>query len=145
MDTEQIAYMLEAHDVRATSNRILVMRALLDSDRPLCLADLEERLQTLEKSSVSRVLSQLASHGLIHALEDGRGITRYELCHGDHTRELPEQDDSEDLHVHFYCERCRRVFCFPALPVPPVHLPARFTVLSANYMLKGICPDCDRQ
>ena len=112
MDTEQIAYMLEAHGVRATSNRILVMRALLDSDRPLCLADLEERLQTLEKSSVSRVLSQPAS---------------------------------QDLHVHFYCERCRRVFCFPALPVPPVHLPARFTVLSANYMLKGICPDCDRQ
>lgn len=135
-------HILEHAGIRPTSNRILVLRAILQSDRPLCLADLENQLQTLEKSSVSRVLNLLQTHGIIHTIEDGRGITRYETCRGDHCHDGDHTANGDDLHAHFYCERCHKVYCFHTIQTPQVTLPEGFTTLSINYMLKGICPDC---
>lgn len=48
----------------------------------------------------------------------------------------------DDLHVHFYCERCHRVYCFDSIATPVVDIPAGFAVRSINYMLKGVCPAC---
>lgn len=145
MEADKTIHMLEHAGIKPTSNRILVLRAILRSDMPLCLADLETELQTLEKSSVSRVLSLLQTHGVIHAIEDGRGITRYEPCCGDHCQGGDHKDNGSDLHAHFYCERCHRVYCFPTIQTPSVPLPEGFTTLSINYMLKGICPDCQNR
>lgn len=142
MEADKTIHILEEAGIKPTSNRILVLRAIQRSERPLCLADLENELQTLEKSSVSRVLTLLQAHGVIHAIEDGRGITRYETCCGDHAHDTGHNANDGDLHAHFYCERCHRVFCFPAIHTPQVPLPEGFTTLSINYMLKGICPDC---
>lgn len=147
MTTEE-EKILEGHGVKPTSNRILVLRALLGSERPLCLADLEYELQTLEKSSVQRVLTLLLEKGVIHTMEDGRGITRYEMCHGNHRHSMYEveedvkAEDADDMHAHFYCEKCKRVFCFPDIPAPLALLPAGFETRSVNYMLKGLCPEC---
>lgn len=136
-ETEEI---LERAGIKPTSNRILVLREILRSHRPLSLMDLDEILDTLDKSSISRVLSLLLEHGAIHAVEDGRGIVRYETCHGDHSHE-----SDNDMHAHFYCERCRKVYCFEDIPAPSVKLPAGFSSHSVNYMIKGICPGCRKK
>ncbi len=130
---------LTAAGIRPTSNRVLVLRAIMRSSGPQCLADLEAALQTLEKSSVSRVLNLLLEHGVIHAMEDGRGITRYEMCHGDHAA------GHDDLHPHFYCERCHRVVCLQGVEAPRIPVPDGYCVHSTNCMLKGLCPDCRRK
>ncbi len=137
MDIDQL---LSQAGIRPTANRILVMRQLIRSERPLSLTDLETRLDTLDKSSVFRVLTLLLEQGLVHGVEDGRGITRYEICHGDHH----QSGDDDDLHAHFYCEKCNKVFCFPQINTPHVNLPEGFSVNSINFMIKGICPDCQR-
>lgn len=140
---EDIEHILERAGIRPTSNRILVLRSLLRSTGPLCLADLESELQTVEKSSVSRVLALLLEKGVVHAIEDGRGIIRYEPCHGDHSHEvMSDNDDAGDLHAHFYCEVCRKVYCLSAVPTPRVSVPEGFEARSINYMIKGICPSC---
>lgn len=130
---------MEKAGIKPTSNRILVLRALLGSNSPQSLAELEENLQTLDKSSIHRVLSLFTENHIVHALEDGRGIVKFELCTGGETHGGPG-----DMHVHFYCEQCHKVYCFDHLPVPTVPLPEGFTARSVNYMLKGICPDCAR-
>ncbi len=134
-DIEQI---LSRAGIRPTSNRILVMRELIKSRRPMSMMDLESSIDTLDKSSVFRVLTTLLEQGLVHGIEDGRGITRYEICHGDHQRHKAD----DDLHAHFYCEKCNRVFCFPQINTPSVSMPEGFSVNSINFMIKGICPDC---
>lgn len=136
-ETEEI---LERAGIKPTSNRILVLREILRSGHPLSLMDLDEILDTLDKSSISRVLSILLEHGAIHAVEDGRGIVRYETCHGDHSHK-----SDNDMHAHFYCERCRKVYCFEDIPTPSVKLPAGFYSRSVNYMIKGICPGCRKK
>ena len=131
-ETEEI---LERAGIKPTSNRILVLREILRSGHPLSLMDLDEILDSLDKSSISRVLSILLEHGAIHAVEDGRGIVRYETSH----------ESDNDMHAHFYCERCRKVYCFEDIPTPSVKLPAGFYSRSVNYMIKGICPGCRKK
>ena len=134
--------------IRPTANRILVTRELLASESPLSLTELETRIDTLDKSSVFRVLTLLLEHEVVHGVEDGRGVTRYEICHADH--HVHEGDDhhhsylDSDLHAHFHCQKCNRMFCFPQINTPQVELPDGFSAHSINFMIKGICPDCQR-
>lgn len=139
-DTEQIAKILEENSVRPTANRVTVMRLLDRSERPLSLMEMEEILETLDKSSLFRTIVTLSEHGLVHALEDGRGITRYELC-TDHSSE-DEEHQHTDQHAHFYCEKCGRTLCLHNIPAPKVELSEGYEVHTVNYMIKGICPDC---
>ena len=118
-------------------NRIVVLRALATSARPLTLLELENRILTIDKSGIFRALTLFRDHHLVHTIDDGSGAMRYELCHSH------SQQEDDDLHVHFFCERCQRTFCLDGVAVPQVAVPPGFTVRSANYIVKGFCPDCD--
>lgn len=133
-------HILTAAGIKPTSNRITVLRELINSDHPQSLPELDDRLDTLEKSSIFRVLTTLLDHHVVHAIEDGRGIVNYELCH---SSEPTASDD--DLHPHFYCESCHQVYCFDTQPIPPVEIPDGFTAHTTNYMVKGICPKCNHK
>lgn len=130
---------LEKAGIRPTANRLLILRELLNSDSPLSLTDLECRIETIDKSGIFRALTLFLGHSVVHTVEDGGGGVRYEICHG--TNEC----SVEDMHVHFYCEQCHRVVCFEKIPIPFVELPAEYEVRKANYMLKGLCPDCRKR
>lgn len=133
MDAEAI---LEKAGIRPTSNRILVLNALLHSRDPKSLIELETELATLERSSIQRVLTLLASHDVVHLMEDGRGVTNYEVCHSESHCSI------DDMHPHFYCEKCRKVYCFEHISTPRIEIPDNFRIKSVNYMLKGVCPSC---
>ncbi len=136
---ESAEHLLLSAGVKPTSNRILVLREVMCSQHPVSLIELQERIGTIEKSSISRVLSLLLSSHIIHGFEDGRGIVNYELCHGH------DNQSRKETHVHFYCERCRKVYCFNTINTPLVDIPSEYEVNSINYMLKGICIECKKK
>jgi len=137
MKQEEYVQLLEAHGVKPTANRIVVARALATAGRPMTLGELEGRIVSIDKSGVFRALTLFREHRLVHAVEDGGGGgLRYELCHS----HSDEGDD--DLHVHFFCERCKCTYCLDAIPIPQVDLPPGFAPSTANFMLKGVCPHC---
>ena len=122
--------------MKPTANRIVVVKALEAAGRPMSLSELEYKILTIDKSGVFRALTLFKEHHLVHVIEDGGDGVRYELCHS-HDGEV-----DDDLHVHFYCERCRRTYCLEDIPIPEVALPAGFEMTSVNFMVKGICPQC---
>lgn len=128
---------MESHGIKPTAMRLLVYRELERARHPLSLKDLEERMVTAERSTIFRTLTLLHEHHLIHAIEDGSGAMKYELCHseGDCTSD-------EDQHPHFYCEQCRRTFCLHDTPLPHVPLPPGFHATATNLLIKGICAEC---
>ena len=128
--------LLEQHGVKPTANRLRIARALEEAGRPLSLMELEQRLDTIDKSNVFRALTAFREAHLVHVLEDTGDGVRYELCHSHH------DDEDDDVHVHFYCEKCHRTYCLEDTPIPPVSVPEGFDVQTVNYLLKGICPDC---
>lgn len=138
MDEETYVSLLEKHGVKPTANRIVVARALASSMQPQSLAELERRIETIDKSNIFRALTLFKEHHLVHAIEGGTDGIRYELCHShDH-----EHDD--DQHPHFFCEVCQQTYCLDYTEVPEIRLPEGFSAHSKNFIIKGICPHCHR-
>ena len=124
------------HGVKVTANRLLIAQALEEAGRPLSMTELEDRLETIDKSNVFRALTAFRDAHLVHVLEDTGDGVRYELCLSHH------EDEDDDVHVHFYCIKCHRTFCLHEVPVPPVTVPEEYVPESVSYLVKGICPAC---
>ena len=127
---------LAEHGVKATANRLMIARALADAHRPLTMTELEDLLETIDKSNVFRTLQLFREAHLVHALEDTGDGVRYEFCHSH------SEGHDDDLHVHFYCEKCHKTYCLEDKPVPTVDPPEGFFVESSSMLLRGICPSC---
>lgn len=127
---------LEARGVKPTSTRILVYRALAEHHHPMSLRELDDVLDTVDRSTIFRTLTLLLAHQVIHAIEDGSGMTKYEACEGH------DECSLDDQHTHFYCTSCHRTFCFHHLHVPVLPMPEGFEAQAINYIVKGICPNC---
>lgn len=127
---------LEAKGVKPTSNRILVMKELMNQSKPVNLAELETALDTMDRASIFRVLELFAEKDVVHVIEDGSRSVKYELC------KSYSHHSVSDQHVHFYCDKCKNIFCFESIKVPDINIPEGFTTRSVNYMIKGLCPKC---
>ena len=136
MDKKACEEKLLSHQVRPTANRELVLRLIAESDRAVSLSDIEAALETVDKSTIFRILNLFLEHHLLHAIEDGSGTMKYEVCSG------ADRCTISDMHIHFYCETCHRTFCFKHIHIPEICLPEGFAVNSINYMVKGVCPEC---
>ena len=139
MTSEDIASRLSGRGVKPTAMRILVYKTLMDCVRPVSLREIDDKMVTAERSTIFRTLTLLLQQGLIHAIEDGSGAVRYEVCHGhDHC-------SLDDQHAHFFCTVCQRTFCLHDVGIPHPMVPGGFHVTQVNYLLKGICPTCYRE
>lgn len=136
MEDTHLIELMETHGVKPTANRIVIARALAQAGRPMSMTELETVVETIDKSNVFRTLQAFRDARLVHVLEDTGDGVRYELCHSHN------DDGDDDVHVHFYCEKCHRTFCLEDTPVPPVCVPDGYDVATVSYLLKGICPDC---
>lgn len=140
MNQQECIQLLECHGIKPTANRMVVAKALMQMDSPMSLSELEYRILSIDRSSLFRVLTLFREHHLVHTIDDGSGGgVLYEMCHS----HGGETDD--DLHVHFYCERCHRLECLYEIPVPQVRMPDGYQAVSANYVIKGLCAECCRK
>lgn len=137
MDSNQIAEILTHKGVKPTANRILVAKALINSTRPVALAELTNDLKTVDKSSVYRTLCLFLEKDVVHSIDDGSGSLKYELC-------LHSEHSISDMHAHFYCTTCGNIFCLDDIAITPsqIALPEGFIAHSSNYVIKGLCKNC---
>ncbi len=135
MERQGYVERLERKKIRPTAVRILVLEALSLSPHALSLPDLERELETVDKSSIFRTLNLFHEYRLVHTIEDGSGILKYEVCH-------EEQCSVSDMHPHFFCVVCRKTYCFEQERIPEITLPKEFVQYEINYMIKGVCPAC---
>lgn len=129
-----VEHLMAEHGVKVTANRLLIARALEQAGRPLSMMELEERVESVDKSNVYRTLMAFKDVHLVHVLEGDP--VRYELCHSHH------EDHDDDLHVHFYCVKCHKTYCLEEIPVPHIQAPGGYQVQEESYLLRGLCPQC---
>lgn len=135
MDIEE---MISAAGMRPTPVRLLVARAIAQATCPVSSLDIERALETVDRSSISRTLVLFSEKGLVHSVDDGTGSVKYELC-----RHCGEEHD-RDLHPHFHCQNCGTTYCLEDTPIPVLELPGGFEARSANFVIKGLCPKCNK-
>ena len=128
---------IEEHGVRPSPVRVLVLRALESAGSPMTVQEIETVLQTVDRSSITRAMAVFQDAGLVHSISDGTAAVKYEICRASHER------DHSDEHVHFHCELCGRTICMPDISVPKVQLPEGFVSKKSNFVITGICADCN--
>lgn len=127
---------LEKREIKPTAMRLLILKSMMGFRRAFSLLDLENQLDTVDKSTIFRTITLFLGHHLIHCIDDGSGSLKYAVCSNECNCSV------NDLHTHFYCGKCHRTFCLKSIQVPVVQLPPGFSVQGINYVLKGLCADC---
>lgn len=125
-------------NIKPTAIRILILRTMLQKKQALSLHDMEDILETVDKSSISRTISLFLSHGLIHRIDDGSGSVKYAVCQHSCRCMI------DDMHIHFSCTKCKKTFCMQQIPAPIIPIPDGFEIQSVNYVIKGICISCKK-
>ncbi|NDW19608.1 transcriptional repressor [Dysgonomonas sp. 216] len=133
-----IIKLLEDRNVKPTSTRILILKAMIDFDRAFSLSDLEIKLETVDKSTISRTIHLFHENQLIHSFDDGSGSVKYSICNSDCNCDI------NDLHAHFYCNYCKKAFCLENISIPNFELSSTMQVESVNLVIKGYCGNCDK-
>lgn len=137
--TARVELMLKKAGIRSSAVRTLVMRSLLEAGRPMSTLEIEDKLQTVDRSSITRALGIFASHHIIHQISDGSGAMRYEICN-----DLSSVAHNDE-HAHFHCKRCGLTYCLSDMPISLPELPLGFSAEYISYVIHGTCPDCGRQ
>lgn len=126
---------LKEHGIRPTAVRLLILRSIMKMDGAFCLYDIEADIPSLDRSSIFRALRLFTEHHLLHEIDDGSGFCKYCLCRC-------EDQEHHLQHVHFSCTSCGKTFCITNQIIPQVSLPEGFEFAEAEYVIKGLCPDC---
>lgn len=129
---------LKLKNVKCTSVRIVVLQYLLGQKKAVSLKDIEAKLTYTDRSSIFRTLKTFEKNKVIHSIEDGSGMTKYAVCSEDCNC------DPEDLHFHFFCSNCSITFCLLDIPIPEIQLPEKFKMQQANFVIKGLCSNCNK-
>lgn len=129
---------LNAKSIKPTAMRELVLKVLSEQSVAISLADLEQKFEKVDKVTLYRTLKTFEENKLIHSIDDGTGSVKYALC-----RETCHCQP-EDLHVHFFCTRCKQTYCLTDIPVPSVLLPVDFILENINMVVKGVCSNCQK-
>ena len=134
----EVRALLKGQCMRATVQRLAVLVTLHKQKAPMTH---EEVMGTLgaglyDKASVWRVLSDLASVGIVRRMDLGDRVWRYELY--DSCRKVT------DDHPHFLCESCSEVTCLPPLQViaKDGSLPETLQRADFHIRISGTCGKC---
>jgi Fur family ferric uptake transcriptional regulator len=135
---KSIIKILEEKEIKPTSTRILILKAMQEFDRAFSLGDLENKLVSVDKSTISRVIHIFHEKQLIHNFDDGSGSVKYSLCKENCKCE------HDDFHMHFYCNYCKSAFCLENIAMPEFNLPYNMEIEGVNFVIKGYCGKCNK-
>lgn len=120
---------------RQTQSFKLVWDSFERTENALSVIDLvEEHKQTMNKTTVYRILNRLETEGKLHTFLGKNGLKWYAKCqgcnHGQH----------QDVHPHFQCNLCGSMECLSVtVAVPKI---SNHHIEQANMLLLGQCDKC---
>jgi Fur family ferric uptake transcriptional regulator len=131
---------LREKGLRATPARIAILVALGDANGPVSHQELTMKLSDLglDKSTIFRGLQDLTEVGLLHRLELGDHVWRYETIKEQGSHPIPGKE--EHLHPHLLCVDCGSIRCLSQSDISIELSPALGKVV--DVLVKGHCQHC---
>ncbi|UZT99195.1 transcriptional repressor [Chryseobacterium fluminis] len=121
---------------RNTQAKSEILSLLNDSDKALSHHMIQEKVGALcNRVTIYRVLERLEEEGLVHKFVNVDGVVNYAKCHG------CKEGGHLHNHVHFNCRKCHQVTCIEN-SVPQIKMPPQFIIEDYNFVISGICPNC---
>ncbi len=123
--------------IRVTSVRLLVYKTIYEEmHNAFSLQNVMEKLEYADSSSVFRALTLFADHHLLHTIDDGSGMQKYCVC---------RCGQFKCHHVHLTCTECHKTICLTDIHIPTVTLPEDYLIKEAEFVVKGVCPECQQK
>jgi Fur family transcriptional regulator, ferric uptake regulator len=106
---DEVRRLIRDKGLRSTPARLAILRRLFGAGQPMTHAQVADALapQGFDRATIYRNLVELADVGLLHRLELGDHVWRFEM--------RPEADAAGGEHTHFLCVDCGDVSCVPDL------------------------------
>ncbi|MBT9394877.1 transcriptional repressor [Hymenobacter sp. NST-14] len=135
---DRLAQTLSKHGLRQTPVRRAVLQVLSEATYALSGGEIEQLLPPdTDRITLYRTLKSFEESGLIHRVIDASDTIRFAAC----SIECSAQAHF-DNHVHFKCTACQHIFCLNQVAIPAVTLPAKFEARTRDYLLSGVCREC---
>ena len=136
MKLQEIEKILENKSIPITPMRQLVLSEFLKTNHSISLAELEEILETADRSTIYRTLKTFEKKGLIHSIQENN-TTQYLFCH-DHC----DEDNHHDYHLHFFCTECKNTVCLENINFQNVDFPKDYLIKELKFVANGVCKTC---
>lgn len=136
LEEKKTDVILEKRGVRPTPIRELVYTEMAETAEALSMTDLEDRLRTIDKSTISRTLHTFREAGIVHKVTDEFGVARYALSAHN------SRGEALECPAHFYCTHCTKICCLEGQTLPRLSLPKDFEAEEINIVVRGSCPEC---
>lgn len=135
--SKELENILIAKQISPTAMRLLVLEFLLKQKSAISLSDLEKEFGHSDRTTLYRTLKTFEEKGMIHNIKDGTESVKYAICEAD-----CKDGIHYDMHLHFYCTKCKELFCLPKTEMPQVNLPKNFQLEEVSLVARGICNTC---
>ena len=133
---QEMRQLLREKGLRATAPRIAILTFLAKLHKPASHQQIMTGLPIkTDKASVWRNLATLSEKGILHRMNLGDRVWRYEL--------IEHWEEQHGKHPHFKCDSCNIVYCLPnidwnAFP----SLPASLQGAELRLQVSGRCRIC---
>lgn len=131
----QAEQILIESDIRPTAIRILVLKEIIEYDHTFTLAEMEQRMGTLDRSTLFRTLMLFVERKVLHEIDNGSGSKLFCRCACTHKHQ-------HTPHAHFTCTSCNETFCIKEIDITSLPLPADYEVREISLVMKGLCAKC---
>ena len=121
--------------IRPTAIRQMVLKEITEYNHAFTLADMEQRLTTLDRSTLFRTLTLFVKHKLLHEADNGSGSKLYCPCEYKH-------EHHHKPHLHFICTACHETYCIKDIDLSILPKPEGYEVEEASLIMRGLCPKC---
>ena len=133
----QAREMLKSAKLYCTEPRMSILKAMINSDRPLDQNELAKLLSKnhFDKVTIYRTLECFLDAGLVHKAFLQKRAWFFELTH--HCSKI-------QCHPHFTCTKCGLTECLIDVPVPMVKgLKKGIVIHRQQTRLEGLCEKCN--
>lgn len=136
---KKVEQLLNNKNVRPTAMRVLVYQQLVEADMAISLTDIENNFDQADRTTLYRTIKTFENNGVVHAIEDGTGVTKYALCDA-----FCNAHHHKDLHLHFHCTICEETTCLTHYKIPKIILPKGYHAKDVNLTVTGVCDKCNK-
>jgi Fur family ferric uptake transcriptional regulator len=134
---DQAEQILTEAGIRPTAIRLMVLREIIAYDHTFTLAEMEQRMATIDRSTLFRTLMLFVERKVLHDIDNGSGSKLFCRCECTHRHH-------HTPHIHFTCTVCNETFCIKDIDLSALPVPADYEVEEVSLVMKGLCPKCKK-
>lgn len=137
MPSDEIQTILHKAGLKFTPGRAALIELLIHADQPLTQEEISQSLSGtgLNKVTIYRALESFLEAGLVHRLESGDRVWKFDYCGCGHRGHC---------HPHFICRSCGKIECMREIDLRGVNESKDgYLIEEQEVYFKGLCPKCN--